>query len=269
MFTPRLRQHGFSIPELLAVVAILLIILAMLLPALGRSRDAVHQTICSSNLHQQGLALVNYVTDTMHYPGHAARSQAGHIVAVWPVRLREYADDIDVFNCPAEPPGFHWRHDTGAPGGVYATQDDADQWGYRVGERLLIVGGASGLPFCYGYNDWGRWNILRSPQRGLGADLNFGVLVPHLKKSQVRSASAMIAIGDNTSDGSWDYNMDPTQSWEYPGKIHYNGCNMVFADAHVEWDLQKNWTNVDLNTEAGKSMSARWNNHNEPTADQN
>ena len=79
----------------------------------------------------------------------------------------------------------------------------------------------------------------------------------------------MIAIGGNTNDGNWDFNIDPTGSTEYPGKLHFGGCNMVFADGHTEFELQSFWTDVNLSTPEGKAMSSRWNNHNKPDANQN
>ena len=49
----------------------------------------------------------------------------------------------------------------------------------------------------------------------------------------------MIAIADNTPDSSWDFNLDPQQSDQYPGKIHNKGCNVLFCDGHVSWYAQK------------------------------
>lgn len=259
--------RAFTVPELLAVVAIIMVVMSILLPTMGQGRDIARKAICASNLHQQGLAMINYTINTQHYPGHAARMN-GHIAAVWPTRIRLYGDGVGMFNCPSAPPGFQWRVVTGAPGGVYATKEQVSKWGYLLGERLLVVGGGSGMPFTYGYNDWGRWNILKRPQRGLGGDLNFGYVVPELRKSLVAGPSNMIAIADNISDGNWDFNIDPTNSSEGVGKLHFNGGNVLLADAHVEWDLTSKWMDVNLGTTTGQEMSRRWNNHNKHTADQ-
>src|SRR5207245_317579 len=102
------------------------------------------------------------------------------------------------------------------------------------------------VPFCYGYNDWGTLAFepgTDGEQKGLGGDLNFGVgfaprpgrMTRELKASKVRQPAECIAISDNTSDGSWDYNIDPTNPREYPGKIHRNGSNVLFCDGHVAW----------------------------------
>jgi len=49
------RRTGFSIPEMLAVVAIAVIVLSMLMPSLIQSRRTANQVICANNLHQLNL----------------------------------------------------------------------------------------------------------------------------------------------------------------------------------------------------------------------
>ena len=65
------RQHpgsGFTLVELLVVVAIIAVLAALLLPALSRAKAAAQATRCRSNLRQQGLALTFYVSDHRVYP---------------------------------------------------------------------------------------------------------------------------------------------------------------------------------------------------------
>ena len=60
------RKSGFTLVELLVVVAIIAIILSLLLPALRNAREAARGGVCMSNLHQVGLASIQY---TMEYKG--------------------------------------------------------------------------------------------------------------------------------------------------------------------------------------------------------
>lgn len=55
-------RKAFTLIELLVAVAVIAILIAVLLPALGSARDRARQTVCASNLRQIGVGLYNYWT---------------------------------------------------------------------------------------------------------------------------------------------------------------------------------------------------------------
>jgi prepilin-type processing-associated H-X9-DG protein len=264
MSTRRRFAAAFTLVELLVVIGIIALLISILLPALSKVQQQTRKVACQSNLRQIGQAMTIYTNDTKYYPG--CLTFRGFPYAIWPTRLRKVmrqrpGSGNNVFYCPSQEQGFRWQAKFGS-GGDYATATDQG-YGYEAGELLLNV---HRIPFSYGYNDWGakssgQGSDPTANQKGLGGDIVSGTQLKELKASQVRRASEMIAVADNTCDGAWDYNIDPVAPpAEWPGKIHSGGGNYLFCDGHVEWHIQKEMVNVH---DAGKDPINRlYNNDN-------
>ena len=57
------RNQGFTIVELLVVITVILLLAALVLPALSRSRRTAIRMLCLNNLHQVSLASIAYADD--------------------------------------------------------------------------------------------------------------------------------------------------------------------------------------------------------------
>src|SRR5689334_4208896 len=56
----RARRGAFTLIEILVVIAVIALVISLLLPALGKSRQAGRTTVCLSNQAQIGLAMTMY-----------------------------------------------------------------------------------------------------------------------------------------------------------------------------------------------------------------
>ena len=63
-------EKGFTLIELLVVIAIIAILVGMLMPALGKAREAARSTVCLANLRRLAVAGRMYVQDNDVFPPH-------------------------------------------------------------------------------------------------------------------------------------------------------------------------------------------------------
>lgn len=87
-------RHGFTVIELLVVVAIIGILVGMLLPAVQQTRQAARNTECRNNMRQLGVACLNFHDTNQFFPRNTVRPRGTTAVN-------------------GEPPGNLWNWNSG------------------------------------------------------------------------------------------------------------------------------------------------------------
>lgn len=89
------HRTGFTLIELLVVIAIIALLIGILLPSLGKARDAGRTVVCASQMRQLGLAANMYADDNKDRFPIRARPH-------WVDRLMTNYDMKPVLACPAD-----------------------------------------------------------------------------------------------------------------------------------------------------------------------
>jgi prepilin-type processing-associated H-X9-DG protein len=201
-----------------------------------------------NNLRQIGIATVMYTGDHKVYPGTLWLHSGNNFYYVWPPRLLSMmGGNREAFHCPAANPNSAWNTNLNKnPNGLGATTPSGtfDPYGINSNTR-----------FSLGYNDWGL-KPPGSPQLGLGGDVN---IVGEVKDTQVKSPSNMIMLGDSKPDGSFDGNIDPRETDQWPSNRHNRRTVLMFCDGHAEAPRRKDV--IDPNNHLWRR---RWNSDNQP-----
>jgi prepilin-type N-terminal cleavage/methylation domain-containing protein/prepilin-type processing-associated H-X9-DG protein len=91
------RDGGFTLVEMLVVMAIIAILMAMLLPSISRAKARANQTSCLNNMRQLDLAATMYASDhDEEFPARRIPTNA------WPHKLKPYFVNWQIIACPSD-----------------------------------------------------------------------------------------------------------------------------------------------------------------------
>ena len=237
------RVGGFTLVELLVVIGVIAVLIALLLPVLGRAREQARTIKCANNLRQIYGAIVMYTNENRQMlpvpndfvPNMAPIAMVGPGVmdfttgTLWPYVSRDVGTRQAVFACPSDGPDRFAGDFQGRP------TSQPRNFSYCFTAELQRHGLAVGRPF-----ESVRWPQIRRP------------------------VNKILLYERNAPYFSYTYPMDTNSSSQGPPVFvlltnRHNGLgNQCFADGHVESMNPKVFDNPSESARGGFVLTDAW-----------
>lgn len=224
-------KKGFTLIEVLVVIAVIGILAAILFPVFTSARHQSQQATCASNLKQIAMAIRMYTDDYNGFVSRATiRDASGNVLCYaenwgkyyWMFTCRDYIarnvpTDYEnkkqcVFVCPAMPLSQRLENDSRTRAILYG--GDYRKWGLKL--RTDSGGNPYFAYWCsYAINEHlpGQW--------------------PNLSEWSAPSRSFMILeANDSEIEGDELIKLAPPPRYQLP---HSDGLNIAYIDGHVKW----------------------------------
>ncbi|HSW44819.1 MAG TPA: prepilin-type N-terminal cleavage/methylation domain-containing protein [Phycisphaerae bacterium] len=256
-------RSGFTLIELLVVVAIIALLISILLPSLARARELSKRSVCASNLKGMGTGFYTYANENAdqwpianslsatterqsrtQYAGVMGSKRGSTVNAndgetlstesqvstsrnLWTL-IRMQISSPKSFICPSSDDG--------------ANDEEAPQYFWDFGKGALTTVGTGQKDVAFGQCSYGYqvpYGLRGRPSSD--RDLRMALAADKGRYSGPIEAGKTAADSTGLQSMAFDRSPDDWKKWNSPNHGGYDqgeGQNILYADAHVEWQAK-------------------------------
>jgi len=241
-------KHGFTLIELMVVVAIIVILMAILVPSVSTARRLAKSVQCSANERSIGQGIFAVIQAgppglaPSYYPSIDGVDNNNYYFT-WYLLTAEKMGltqpsttlSLPVFSAGASVGAINWRCDLAPAAKVFCCPENSTDPAMQLGIGLKAFHNIS-----YGYNDWPLGSFVDAHTGAFMFNNNWRWDAPTTNSAVAGPASLMVVVTD--SRGGTATEQSPPNFYDYqinstimPGIRHDNNTvNVLFSDWHVE-----------------------------------
>lgn len=207
-------RKAFTLIEILVVIAIMAILAALLLPAMGKLRSTARKTECASNLRQIFTAMTLYAQENnnTHMYGHDYVSNLDWFQKSSP--LAPYAGGAETLQrisvCPENRASI-----------IPYPQDRYGQW----------VNNSYGYPYAYNYFVLPNVSGAKPKENGTSA----------IRQAKITRPSEVVMLTDSIKGQGWGggFSVPGDAKWNRIATPHSEKTSVLWCDGHVSLEAKK------------------------------